>query len=117
LFAGEAYPLIFHRPMKDLSSVEQGSWGKGARRSRKMIRVLFFARFAEELGVRELSQEWQEGLTSRHLLQSLGKKGRVWQQVLSAQDVKIAVNQELINGEQPINDGDEVAFFPPMTGG
>jgi molybdopterin synthase sulfur carrier subunit len=28
-----------------------------------------------------------------------------------------AVNQEMANGQTPVRDGDEVAFFPPVTGG
>lgn len=31
--------------------------------------------------------------------------------------VLIAVNQEYADGDQPVRDGDEVAFFPPVTGG
>jgi len=29
----------------------------------------------------------------------------------------IAINMEYANAEQAVNDGDEVAFFPPVTGG
>ena len=29
----------------------------------------------------------------------------------------IAINMEYAKAEQPIKDGDEVAFFPPVTGG
>jgi len=31
--------------------------------------------------------------------------------------VRVAVNQELVDFDQPVASGDEVAFFPPMTGG
>ena len=31
--------------------------------------------------------------------------------------VRVAVNQELADLDQPIGEGDEVAMFPPMTGG
>ena len=29
----------------------------------------------------------------------------------------IAINMDYANPEQPVADGDEVAFFPPVTGG
>ena len=31
--------------------------------------------------------------------------------------VRAAVNQEFAGPEAPVSDGDEVAFFPPVTGG
>ena len=32
-------------------------------------------------------------------------------------DVLMAVNLEYVNADHPVRDGDEVAFFPPVTGG
>ena len=32
-------------------------------------------------------------------------------------DVKVALNQVILSAEQNLNDGDEVAFMPPITGG
>jgi molybdopterin converting factor small subunit len=37
--------------------------------------------------------------------------------LLTAESVRIAVNQVLLNGPAVIADGDEVAFLPPVTGG
>lgn len=34
-----------------------------------------------------------------------------------ARIIRAAVNQELASFDQPVNAGDEVAFFPPVTGG
>jgi molybdopterin synthase sulfur carrier subunit len=31
--------------------------------------------------------------------------------------VRAAVNQDFATPETPVNDGDEIAFFPPVTGG
>lgn len=30
---------------------------------------------------------------------------------------RIAVNNEIVNNDPPLNDGDEIAFMPPFTGG
>ena len=35
----------------------------------------------------------------------------------SLQGISIAVNQELVDADQPLQAGDELAFLPPFTGG
>jgi len=42
--------------------------------------------------------------------------GRDRPELLDA-SVRIAVNDELILGDRPLGDGDEIAFLPPMSGG
>ena len=45
----------------------------------------------------------------------------VWQTVVGDQampvNILIAVNMEYVDAEHTVQDGDEVAFFPPVTGG
>jgi molybdopterin converting factor small subunit len=36
---------------------------------------------------------------------------------LTAENIRIAVNQNIIGEDIGVTDGDEVAFFPPVTGG
>lgn len=84
-----------------------------------MVTVLYFARLREELGrsseqivlpaaVRDL-----EGLRA-HLV----ARGGEWEQQLApGRPVRAAVNQAMAAGDMPISDGDEIAFFPPVTGG
>jgi molybdopterin synthase sulfur carrier subunit len=45
--------------------------------------------------------------------------GEIWDQLqLGPLDsVMIAVNQQLVGPEQVLNNGDELAFLPPFTGG
>ncbi len=47
--------------------------------------------------------------------------GEVWTHVAPQPEIPanvlMAVNMEYVNLEHPVKDGDEVAFFPPVTGG
>ncbi len=81
-----------------------------------MIKVLFFAQTRELLGVSELEVE-AKYRTTGELRASLCEQGKPWQQALEEGRVLVAVNQTISSLESDIHDGDEVAFFPPVTGG
>jgi molybdopterin synthase sulfur carrier subunit len=79
------------------------------------VQVQFFARFRETLGVESerLDGSFDTVAAVReHLLQ----RGGVWD-VLSEQNIMCARNQELCQLDEPVEPGDEVAFFPTVTGG
>lgn len=75
------------------------------------VKVKFFARMRDEFGRADDSMEYTPGLTVAD----------VWQAMSAGDDmpegVLVAVNMEHVKGNPEINDGDEVAFFPPVTGG
>ena len=81
-----------------------------------MIKVLFFAKLREELNINELSVEFKSDMASiGDLYNSLLKD---YPQIDNVKNIKAAVNQELIKKwDFTLKDGDEVAFFPPITGG
>ena len=89
------------------------------RHNANMIKLIYFARLREALncGAEEVALPKDvrdvEGL--RRYLQG---RGGAWQEELASGDrVRIAVNQDIAQGTTPIADGDEIAFFPPVTGG
>ncbi|WP_028116577.1 molybdopterin synthase sulfur carrier subunit [Ferrimonas senticii] len=82
-----------------------------------MIKVLFFAQIREVTGCDKLEIEASEGLTADGLRQQLLERGDKWQLALGSANVLVAVNQTLSGWDTALTSGDEVAFFPPVTGG
>jgi len=84
-----------------------------------MIKVLYFARLREQLGT--ASEEFaaaDELPTVGDLAASLRGRGGIWSELLAEDEtILVAVNQEMARPDTLIKDGDEVAFFPPVTGG
>ncbi|MDF2177395.1 molybdopterin synthase sulfur carrier subunit [Aliiglaciecola sp. CAU 1673] len=81
-----------------------------------MIRVLFFARLREVLGCESLELPC-DFYDLGGLRQALMARGPDWQEFLAPGTSLGAVNQTLAKDDVPLQDGDEVAFFPPVTGG
>ena len=84
-----------------------------------MIKVLFFARIREELDCRQLDLPWGNDLVDLDALSGrlCREHGEHWQKVLGQLNIIRAVNQKVVTGNTALADGDEVAFFPPVTGG
>jgi sulfur-carrier protein len=83
-----------------------------------MIEVKYFARFREELGTD--GERIDTGLvdTVDALLNALRDRGGAWSRLFAEdQRVMMAVNQEVADRSTRLADGDEVALFPPVTGG
>lgn len=82
-----------------------------------MIQVQYFARYREALGLDSEQMEWDASLRTLDdmRLRLLGR-GAEWT-VLGEQNLMCARNQELCGLDEPVADGDEVAFFPTVTGG
>lgn len=81
-----------------------------------MIKVLFFAQTRELVECEQLEIE-SHFETAESLRQHLAEKGEKWALALPKERLLVAVNQKLCGLETAIKDGDEVAFFPPVTGG
>ncbi|MUJ19875.1 molybdopterin synthase sulfur carrier subunit [Aliivibrio fischeri] len=81
-----------------------------------MITVLFFAQTKELVGTDklELSGEYA---TAEAIRQELSQKGDKWDLALEKGKLLVAINQTISSLDSTVLDGDEVAFFPPVTGG
>lgn len=81
------------------------------------ITIRFFARLRESLNTDSLTLPITPGTTAGALLQTLAQRGGAWEELTASQPVMIAVNQTMAKPETALHDRDEVAFFPPVTGG
>ena len=75
------------------------------------ITIKFFASLREEIGKSEVKMELTDSLTV----------AQVWTQVCDELPlptyILMAVNMEYVDRNTLVQDGDEIAFFPPVTGG
>ena len=82
-----------------------------------MVRVLFFASLRETLGSGE-SLAWSPVIARTGMLRDhLAQRGDAWELLKTTRNLRVAVNQSMVGFDAEVKDGDEVAFFPPVTGG
>ncbi|WP_317930611.1 molybdopterin converting factor subunit 1 [Halioxenophilus sp. WMMB6] len=87
-----------------------------------MIQVLFFARLRDQLGTNQMHINLDEinggkSTTVADLIAYLCQRNSHWQSFLMEQKLFSAVNQTVVPATTALTDNDEVAFFPPVTGG
>ena len=75
------------------------------------IKVRYFASLKERVGRSEEVLEIQGSLTARDLWRLCGADKSLPDNVL------VAINMNYAEWDSAVSDGDEVAFFPPVTGG
>ena len=75
-----------------------------------VLKVLLFASLRERAGWADRSLPFTPGVSTAR---------EVWNQLDLGplEGISIAVNQELVGADQPLQAGDELAFLPPFTGG
>lgn len=84
-----------------------------------MITILYFARLRDALGLTSEQVALPAGVSDIESLRAMLRgRGASWESELGDQKrVRAAVNQDMARGDTPVKDGDEIAFFPPVTGG
>ena len=83
------------------------------------IEILYFAKIRDSVGLDQESMKLPKSVkNTRDLQLFLCERGDRWKAELSDSNaIRVAVNQEIVQGVTTLQDGDEVAFFPPVTGG
>lgn len=83
------------------------------------VKVLYFASVRERIGCDTEDVELPgESTTLAALRAYLRSRGGAWADTLADErPLRAAVNQEMAAPATPVRSGDEVAFFPPVTGG
>jgi len=83
------------------------------------IQILYFAWLRERVGRGEEAVRLPEDVrTVGALMTWLAGRGDGFATAFGAENkIRCAVNQEFGGPETPVKPGDEVAFFPPVTGG
>ncbi len=82
-----------------------------------MIKVLFSPRCANWSAPMLLTLDASDLATVEAVRQQLAARGDRWALALEEGKLLAAVNQTLTAFDHPVASGDEVAFFPPVTGG
>jgi molybdopterin synthase sulfur carrier subunit len=83
------------------------------------LRLLFFASLREHLGTTVEEVDLPPTVeTVGALREHLRARGGAWAEVFApSRNVRAAVNQDMAQPAVALKAGDEVAFFPPVTGG
>ena len=84
-----------------------------------MLKIIYFASLRDRIGRAEEQLELPTQVaTLSDLIAHLSElHGVAWTEQINSTPVLTAVNHEMCERSQSIKDGDEIAFFPPVTGG
>jgi molybdopterin synthase sulfur carrier subunit len=84
-----------------------------------IVKILYFARLREDVGRSEEEIDLPESVGNVKELRSyLVSRGGAWAVALAfGKAVRVSVNHDLARDGSAVKAGDEIAFFPPVTGG
>lgn len=81
------------------------------------LTVLYFASIREAAGTARESLDTQAGTLAALRAELCARGGALAESLAPNKAVRMALNQTLAHEHAGLTDGDEVAFFPPVTGG
>ena len=101
-----------------MSSIDRGPLARPDARQRE-IKLLYFAWLRARIGHAEENLALPPEIRDvSGLLDWLrGRSPRYAEAMRDLSVIRVAVNQDYVGRDYPIRDGDEVAIFPPVTGG
>ena len=84
-----------------------------------MVTLLYFASLRERVGCSREELALPSGnATVSSLVDSLRSRDARWTEAFApGRTWRVAVNQRMADLATPLKSGDEIAFFPPVTGG
>lgn len=84
-----------------------------------MVKILFFAKLREDLHCSELDVKIAGPVSLKALKEVIGEQLKGAEKHICHRNVLCAINQDIVGAESDaqVSNGDEVAFFPPVTGG
>jgi len=83
------------------------------------VKLFYFAKVREAIGIDREELDLESDIkTVSDLIELLKGRGSHWQDMFSMSTTfRMAVNQEMVEATHKISKNEEVAFFPPITGG
>ena len=82
------------------------------------VQLRYFASLRETLGSGAERVELPGDVKDlAELTRWLQDRGGAWEEALADDRLHVAINQQIVTDNRPVRDGDEVAWFPPVTGG
>lgn len=91
--------------------------GNVSEANKGQITVLYFASLGDRLGVEQECLTISQPSTVDMLKLQLAERGELWREIIGDGSTRCAINHRLANASDAICDRDEIAFFPPVTGG
>ncbi len=81
------------------------------------VKIKFFASFREKTGMDEMDLDIRGQITVTQVIDDLTRSLGMVKELFKSGAVIIAVNREVAKPELIVKDGDEIAIFPPVSGG
>lgn len=82
-----------------------------------MLSILFFAQLREQLACDKITLSLSTPMTVDQVCDALLLQHPHWAEFLTNEKLLCAINQTMAKTTQLVNNGDELALFPPVTGG
>ena len=82
------------------------------------VKVLYFAALRDALDCGDETVELPGNVTTiGELRDYLAARSSRWAPLTDTKNVRMARNQRIVPADEPVSGNDEIAFFPPVTGG